>query len=254
MLVIHGIDAWTRHRNWFVRHGLRFVDVVVGVSRVTLDRFARWSDVTADRFRLLPNCVDLRMFSPGPKPERLAQELGLSNRTVIMTLGRLASEERYKGFDEVMETLPELARHIPQITYLICGDGPDRHRLEAKASALGVGERVVFAGFVPETLKSDYYRLADAYVMPSRGEGFGIVILEALASGLPVLGSLADGSREALLEGALGELVEPSRPDEVRQGILRTLARGKGNVADIGQFSVDAFRARASALAREVLA
>ena len=90
--------------------------------------------------------------------------------------------------------------------------GSDHGRLEAKAAALHVLDRVVFSGFVPEEQKADYYRLADAYVMPSRGEGFGIAFLEALACGLPVLGSKLDGGREALLDGALGLLVDPANP------------------------------------------
>lgn len=253
LLVIHGIDAWTPHRNPLVRRSLRRLGFVVGVSRVTLDRFASWARVSPGRLRLLHNCVNLRQFSPGPRPEHLERQLGLSNRTVIMTLGRLASEER-KGFDEVIEALSDLSRHVPAITYLICGDGPDRKRLEAKAVALGVGDRVVFSGFVPEAHKSDYYRLADAYVMPSRGEGFGIVFLEAMASGLPVMGSKVDGSREALLGGALGELVDPSNPGEVLQGILRTLGRGKAVPEELKQFSVEAFRVNAGTLAREALA
>ena len=184
----------------------------------------------------------------------LAACLGLSGRTVIMTLGRMAAGERYKGFDEVIDALPELARAIPDIAYLICGDGSDRLRLEEKAQALGVRDRVVFTGHVPDARKADYYRLADAYVMPSHGEGFGIVILEALASGLPVMGSLADGTREALLDGALGELVEPSRPEDVLQGILRTLKRGRGIPEGAQQFSAEAFPAKVGAIAREALA
>jgi glycosyltransferase involved in cell wall biosynthesis len=86
---------------------------------------------------------------------------------------------------------------------------PDRRCLQEKARSLGVHGRVVFAGYVPESEKADHYRLADAYVMPGRGEGFGIVYLEALACGVPVVASEVDGSREAVREGALGILVDP---------------------------------------------
>jgi|SRR5579862_529619 len=254
VLVIHGIDAWRRHRNPLVRMSVRAMDRVIGVSNLTLQRFSRWSRVPAGRLRLLPNCVDLRRFKPGPKPAALAQELGLLDRTVIMTLGRLASEERYKGFDEVIELLPELARQIPRIAYLICGNGPDRQRLEAKAAGLGVRERVVFAGFVPEELKPDYYRLADAYVMPSRGEGFGIVFLEALSCGLPVMGSSIDGSREALLDGAMGVLVNPEQTGDVLQGILATLSRAKRVPDELKKFSQASFAVLAANIMRDACA
>jgi asparagine synthase (glutamine-hydrolysing) len=254
VLIVHGIDAWARHPSAFVRTSLHAVDRVVGVSNVTLSRFGKWAETNPARFRLLPNSVDQDLFTPGVKPADLVRELGLEGRTVIMTLGHMASQERYKGFDEVIEALPALAREIPEITYLICGDGPDRGRLEKKARALGVGDRAVFAGFVPEARKAEYYRLADAYVMPSSGEGFGIVYLEALACGLPAMGSSMDGSREALLDGALGELVDPSDPVEVKSGIVRTLAAGKHVPERLQHFSTAAFRTRLSSIVSDVLA
>ena len=172
-----------------------------------------------------------------------------------MTLGRLASDERYKGFDEIIEVLPALAQRIPNISYLICGEGPDRSRLEAKADALQVRDRVVFAGFVSEEHKADYYRLSDAYVMPSWGEGFGIAFLEALACGIPALGSTLDGSREALLDGALGCLVDPSDSEDVKNGVLETLKRDKGKVPDgLSHYSYEAFTERAEAIVRDALA
>ena len=252
-LIVHGIDAWTRHRSHAVRVSLREIDRVVGVSTVTLERLNAWAHLDVARQRVLPTCVDLRQFTPGPKPADLVQSLGLGGKKVLMTLGRLATEERYKGFDEVIELMPELAAEIPNIVYLICGDGLDRARLEAKGKQLGVGERVIFTGFVDEQRKPDYYRLADAYVMPSRGEGFGIVFLEAMACGIPVLGSILDGGREALQDGKLGELVDPSRSDEVREGILRTLERGPGVPAGLARFSGEAFRERVGALVDDLL-
>jgi asparagine synthase (glutamine-hydrolysing) len=251
VLVIHGIDAWTPHRGVLVRWLIPSFDLVIGVSNVTLQRFTRWSKVPVDRLRLLPNCVDLRKYGAGPKPAALARNLGLEGRTVIMTLGRLASGERYKGFDEVIEALPALAKEVPDIVYLVCGDGPDRARLESKAAQLGVRQRVVFAGLVPEEEKAQYYRLADAYVMPSQGEGFGIAFLEALACGLPVLGSKVDGGREALLDGAMGVLVNPADRQEVKAGILQVLGRTRQVPRELQRFSFDAFSDRVHAIATE---
>jgi len=254
LLVVHGIDAWSPHPSRLARAGMARLDRVIGVSKLTLERFAAWARIDPARFRVLPNCVDLGKFAPGPKPADLLRQFGLERRTVLMTLGRLAGDERYKGFDEVIEALPALARQVPDICYLICGDGTDRARLEEKARALGVADRVVFAGFVPEERKADYFRLADAYVMPSTGEGFGIVHLEALASGIPTLGSTRDGSREALLEGELGELVDPSDKSQVLNGIVKTLSRPKGVPAALQQYSEAAFRGRVGVIVAETLA
>jgi asparagine synthase (glutamine-hydrolysing) len=253
LLIVYGIDAWTRRGPLASRSLSRFT-MIAGVSNLTLARFGSWASVDASKLRLLPGCVDARTYGPGPKPSDLAERLGLTNRTVIMTLGRLATEERYKGFDEILEALPALARQVPDISYLICGDGADRGRLEAKAEALKVRDRVVFTGFVPEDQKADYYRLADAYVMPSRGEGFGIVLLEALACGIPALGSRLDGSREALLSGTLGYLADPSNPGDVEAGVLMTLKRGTGKVPEgLRHYSHEAFALRTEAIVREAL-
>ena len=104
----------------------------------------------------------------------------------MLTLARLSAAERYKGIDELLELMPRLLRDIPSLTYVIAGDGDDRPRLEEKARALGVGSRVVFTGYVPESEKADHFRLADTFAMTGRGEGFGIVYLEALASGVAI--------------------------------------------------------------------
>ena len=254
ILIVHGIDAWTPHRSALVRASLRRFRLVVGVSKLTLRRFDAWARVGDDRLRLLPNCVDMSIHGPGPRSAALAAQLGLTGRTVIMTLGRLASEERYKGFDEVLEILPRLSAEIPDLSYLICGEGGDRRRLEHKAETLGVRDRVVFAGFVSEDRKAEHYRLADAFVMPSSGEGFGIVFLEALACGIPVLGSKVDGGREALLDGALGELADPSSPDEVAAGILAALGRGRGNVPELLQhYSYAEFARRLQGITGEIV-
>jgi asparagine synthase (glutamine-hydrolysing) len=254
LLLIFGVDAWTPHRNPLVRACVSQATAVASISELTWRRFAEWSGVEASKLRLLPPCVDPRRFGPGPKSAELVDRFGLAQRTVIMTLGRLCSEERYKGFDDVMEALPRVAKSVPNISYLICGDGPDRRRLEAKARTLNVHDRVVFTGFVPEEEKADYYRLADGYVMPSRGEGFGIVFLEALACGIPVMGSRLDGSQEALLGGRLGRLVEPSDPGDVHAGILEVLGCERGRVPSaLNHYSDEAFKRRASAIVREAL-
>jgi phosphatidyl-myo-inositol dimannoside synthase len=256
-LIVHGVDAWKPLRNRVVNRCVRLVDNFIAVSSVTRRRFLRWSGLRQDQGIVLPNCVDLSVFTPGPKPKDLITRYGLENRTVLLTLGRLAEEERYKGFDEVLEILPALAKDVPNITYFIVGDGPDRPRLEQKAEELSVADRVVFAGRISDEEKPDHYRLADAYVMPSSGEGFGIVLLEALACGIPVIGSKIDGSRDALRDGSLGLLVNPRNPAELHAAILQALAQGKESAQErldgVEYFSVERFRQRVFEICRELL-
>jgi phosphatidylinositol alpha-1,6-mannosyltransferase len=152
----------------------------------------------------------------------------------------------------VIEVLPRLVARMPGVRYLVCGDGTDRARLEAKVKALGLAEHVRFAGFVPEDRKADFYRVADAFVMPSRGEGFGIAFLEAAACGLPLVGSKLDGGREALLEGRLGLLVDPDDPDEIEAAICAALARPKRVPEELTEFSFARFAGRASRIALDI--
>jgi glycosyltransferase involved in cell wall biosynthesis len=249
--VIHGIDAWSPRTfpSVLTRPLTERVEAYIAVSQYTATKFVSWSRVTMDRIVILPNCVDLNRFQPLERDPTLADRYGLRSSKVIMTVGRLAPSERYKGFDEVIDVLPRLSPHVPRLKYLIVGDGPDRPRLETKARSLGVSDQVVFAGLISEAEKNAHYNLADAYVMPSSGEGFGIVLIEAAACGLPVIGSCVDGSREALLGGRLGRLVDPNRPDELVEAILAAFrARGPSTrKADIEVFSSDNFKRRVAA-------
>ena len=222
-LVIHGFEAWKPTRYPLANSIASRVDAVIAVSRLSAQRFSAWSSIAADRVFVLGNCVDLDHFVPMPRDAQLVARYGLTGRRVIMTLGRLANRERYKGFDEVLDVLPLLISRIPDIKYLIVGGGDDHTRLEAKAEQLGVSSHVVFAGKTPESEKVAHYSLADAYVMPSSGEGFGIVLLEAAACGVPVIGSAIDGSREALLNGTLGRLVDPRNPKALIEAICNAL-------------------------------
>jgi phosphatidylinositol alpha-1,6-mannosyltransferase len=251
-LFIYGIDAWERPRNPLLGWLARRADRVISISKVTTQRFQSWADLPENRLRLLPCTVDLERFRPGEADPALVARYGLAGKRVLFTFGRLVSEARAKGMDEVMQAMPALLADFPNLVYLIGGEGPDRTRLESKAKALGLAERVIFAGRISEEEKVAHYRLADAYVMPSRGEGMGIVILEAMAAGLPALASAKDGSREALLDGKLGPLVDPDDMDSVAAGIRTVLGRAKGRPEGLAYFSIANFRRRLSKLLDEV--
>ena len=113
---------------------------------------------------------------------------------------------------------------------------------------------MIFTGYVPESEKADHYRLADAFIMPSRGEGFGFVFLEAMACGIPVLASKVDGSREAVRNGSLGMMVSPADPKEIKEAVLATLKRPKGTIPEgLEYFSFSNFQQRLYSIINELV-
>jgi asparagine synthase (glutamine-hydrolysing) len=248
VLQVHGIDAW-QPPNLPARLALSCIESVWSVSGVTRDRMNRWAGLPLSKYVIIPNMVHLERYGAGQRRAELVSRFHLEGRKVLVTLARLAEKERYKGIDEVLEAMPQLLEQEPTITYLVMGDGDDQARLEEKARALGVSERVIFTGLIDEEDKAEYLRLADVFVLPGRAEGFGIVYLEALACGIPVVGSQLDGSREALMDGELGELADPASLSSVRACILRALAKPKGVPPGLVNYDWPHYRDRVAAAA-----
>jgi glycosyltransferase involved in cell wall biosynthesis len=244
VLIIHGIEAWQPSGRRFVDRLVNKVNFVIAVSNVTKQRFLGWSHLSDAMAFVLPNSIDMKRFHPKEKNSSLLRKHGLERKRVLMTLGRVTGRERYKGFDEVLEVLPELIQEFPDLVYLIVGGGDDLERLRKKAAALGLEERVTFTGVIAEDDKVDYYNLADAFLMPGRGEGFGITLLEAMACGLPTLASILDGSREALLDGELGVLVDPRNSEDLKRGIREILSRPKKVPPGLEYFSFTRYQER----------
>jgi glycosyltransferase involved in cell wall biosynthesis len=211
----HGIEAWSV-RAPSVRHALRRAERVVAVSTVTAERLAQAAALPVGRIALLPNAVDTARFTPGDARADVEHRLADLPRPRLLTVARLDATEGYKGVDVVLRALAGPARPLGA-SYVVVGEGSDRPRLEVLAAGLGVAAR--FLGRADERDLVDLYRACDVFVMPSRGEGFGIVFAEAAACGRPLVAGNADGSVDALGGGALGLLCDPSSVDEVAAAI-----------------------------------
>jgi phosphatidyl-myo-inositol dimannoside synthase len=253
VVVLHGVEAWTRPRKILRRIAAGHADWVVSVSSYTLQRFAEWVPVRQDRTVVFPCCVDFGRFTPGAASEAVLQTYRIAGRSVVLTLGRLAATERYKGFDELLEVLGRLREAEPSVVCVIAGSGDDRPRLEAKARALGVADHVRFTGYVRDEDLVDLYRAARLFVLAGYGEGFGIVLLEAMACGIPVVASTLDGSFEAVGRGTLGIAVDPRDRDALAGAILDGLRRPVGRPPGLENFSFTAFQDRTHALLRRLL-
>ena len=241
VLSIHGIEAWKPPPSILARRLLKHVDRVISVSEVTRIRFLNWSKIKPEQVRLMPNAIKLDLYGMKPKNPLLVERYRLEGKTVLMTLGRLSTIQRHKGIDEILEVLPELLLKFSNLVYLIAGGGDDITRLERKAGQLGLDEHVVFCGFVPEEEKADHYRIADAFALTGRGDGFGFVLLEAMACGTPVVASVLDGSREAVLEGELGRVVNPDDKQDLVNGISEVLKKERGIPERLDYFSYPRF-------------
>ena len=254
VLMVYGIEAWKPTKKPWINHIVKKVDAFVSISEFTKKHFLAWSKLSSDNGFLLPNAIHVSQYGAGHKSKQLIDRYRLSGKIVLMTLARLDDSEQYKGIDEILEVLPNLIQEIPDITYLVVGDGTDRQRLQEKAEALGVDRHVVFTGRILDSEKADHYRVADVFAMPGRGEGFGFVFLEAMACGIPVIASKVDGSREAVRDGRLGIMVDPSNPAEIKLAIQNALMQPKQVVPEgLEYFSFKNFEQRSCDIFRKIL-
>jgi glycosyltransferase involved in cell wall biosynthesis len=148
---------------------------------------------------------------------------------VLFTLTRLSSSEQYKGYDKVIEVVAQLVKEKPNLKYLIGGKGDliEVERIETLIKSYHLENQIQLLGFIKEEELANHFLVADNYIMPSHNEGFGIVFIEAAFYGLPVIAGNIDGSSDALLDGKLGELVNPDSKDEIKRAILKSISRPK---------------------------
>jgi len=173
----------------------------------------------------------------------------------------MVASERYKGHDVVLRALPAVVAEISGLTYVIVGDGDDRPRLERLSEELRISKHVVFTGEVGDSDLAALYSRSDVFVLPARtelnerspkGEGFGIVFLEAMAFGKPVVGPNYGAPTEIIQNGWNGLLVNPVDSGSVADALIKLLSdpevahqMGKAGRQKVrGQYSYESFRER----------
>ncbi len=220
-VLTYGKEVWEPLPNKY-QQALKQATKILTISRYSRDRCCESNHLDPEKFQLLPCMVDGDKFIPGLLPVDLIEGYNLQRAKVLMTVARLWSGDPYKGVDVTIRSLPIILQSFSEVKYLIIGQGDDQTRLAKLAQDLGVGEKVIFAGFVPTEDLVKHYQVADAYVMPSQ-EGFGIVYLEAMACGLPVLSGDGDGSADPLQDGKLGWRVPHRDPEAVANACIEML-------------------------------
>ena len=221
--IAHGIEAWNI-QNSALQTALRHADKILAVSNYTRDRLLKEQNLDPSKVLILPNTFDSSRFNVAPKPKHLLQRYQLNpKQPVILTVARLTDAKQYKGYIQILKALPEIRQRLPNVHYIIAGTGDGKPQIEQLVSQLNLQTCVTLAGFVPDDDLCDHYNLCDAFAMPSKREGFGIVYLEALACGKPTLGGTQDGAVDALGDGELGALVDPDDIDAIAQTLVQIL-------------------------------
>lgn len=160
--------------------------------------------------KIMPNPIDLRRFAPGPE----------KRETSLLFLGRL---EKEKGVLDLLEAFSTIAQERPAIRLLLCGIGAAECQLKQRAEQLGIASQVSFPGWVDGDRKSALLQQAGAFVLPSYAEGMPMAVLEAMASGLPVVASRVGAVTDMLDNGACGFLVTPGDIGQLRHALLAAL-------------------------------
>ncbi|HWD90017.1 MAG TPA: glycosyltransferase family 4 protein [Mucilaginibacter sp.] len=224
-LVAHGIEVW-RPLSFAKRTFLkRYCDKVICVSAFTKSQMFKWHQLDGEKCVVLNNAIDpfIRQPDEFEKPDYLVNRynLGPANK-IIFTLTRLASSEQYKGYEQVIKAVGRLKLRFPGIKYILSGqyDAMEEMRIRDLIRACDVEDEVILTGFLDENELVDHFLLADLFVLPSKKEGFGIVFIEALACGLPVICGNADGSVDAIRNGELGIAINVDSPDELERTII----------------------------------
>lgn len=221
--IAHGVEAWNIERP-ALQTALHHADRILAVSSYTRDRLLKEQNLDPSKISLLPNTFDPNRFKIADKPTHLLERYKLQpDQPIILTVSRLSLCESYKGYDKVLEALPQIRRVIPNVHYIIVGKGDARPDIEQLIRENQLQDCVTLAGFIPDAELCDYYNLCDVFAMPSKLEGFGIVYLEALACGKPALGGNQDGAIDALCHGQLGALVEPNDVGAIAKTIIQIL-------------------------------
>lgn len=209
---IHMTEWWLTFESWRV---------------ITCSRYMAWEvqtyfDSPADKIEVIPNGVDPRPFDALANVDLSSFRLSFArpDQAIVYYVGRVVPE---KGLSVLVDAVPLVLREWPAVKFVLAGGGGYANDLRAKAYALGVEENIIFAGRIPDGVRDRLFKVADCAVFPSLYEPFGIVALEAMAAGTPVVAADVGGLSEVVEMHETGIKVYPNNPESLAWGILHTL-------------------------------
>lgn len=209
---LHGAEAWEALRSGGLR-ALQRADRVIAVSQHSLRRFeALHGSLPAARVCSLATEEDT---APDPMPT--------SKSPLVLIVGRIDAAESYKGHDRMVEAWPSVVAAVPKARLVVVGSGSGLAALQAQVAASPARSSIELRGFVEAGALNALWAQASLFAMPSRGEGFGLVYVEAMRHGLPVITSTEDAGCEVNVDGVTGFCVDLLQPDDLPGAIIRIL-------------------------------
>ncbi|MDA4127891.1 MAG: glycosyltransferase family 4 protein [Thaumarchaeota archaeon] len=229
-------------KRYLMRHALRHYDALISVSDFVRHRFSKFVGERPSRQYTVYNGVDIDFFNPAIDPTPLRRRLGLTNKKVVLYVGRLAPR---KGVQHLLDAFALAVKTFPELALVICGRGEMEGGLRSQTQKLELTQRVVFPGLVPQEDLPLYYALSDVVAVPSTYEPMGIVPLEAMSAGRPVVASNTGGIPEVVEDTRTGLLVPPGDAPALAEALCslcadEDLARKlgeRGRAAVVGKYT-----------------
>jgi phosphatidylinositol alpha-1,6-mannosyltransferase len=215
-VITYGIEVW-QPLSPSQRKALQQADVVLAISDYTKEELVKHSSVPAHKIHIFPCALD--PFWQTGVPLTTQENL----QPVMLSVTRMNKEDRYKAIDNVIRSLPAIVEKVGAVQYRVVGQGDDVPRLRALAAGLGMSRYVTFLGGVTDAELREQYGACSLFIMPSKKEGFGIVFLEAMAYGKPVIGGAHGGTPSVVKDGETGFLVDSADVEGIAQSITRLL-------------------------------
>lgn len=207
---IHGVETWMARR----------ADHVIACSHYMRGHVADVYDLDEDRISVIPNGIDPDDLQPVEDLEELRARFAAPHEKLVLLVGRLVYE---KGFQLALDALPGLIRRLGDVRFLVAGSGTHEGELRKQAERLGLMEHGTFLGWIGDDVLHSLYRIADLTVVPSIYEPFGIVALEAMASGCPCIVADTGGLREVVPNHDVGLRFKTRSPRSLSHWITRVL-------------------------------
>jgi phosphatidyl-myo-inositol dimannoside synthase len=257
-VVAHGVDAW-QPLPASRRRALRGADLAIAPSQFTCEQLHTVQGVARKKIRLLPWALPPEVLCVVESPEKATPPPGFPQGRVVLAVGRWAASERYKGADDLILAVAQLRTSIPDLQLVLVGDGDDLLRLQQLAKTTGASAGIHFLGGISNEALAACYSHAEIFALPSSGEGFGFVFLEAMAFGKPIVAAAAGGATDLVRHEVNGLLVPPGDWQQLVQALARLLGddrlreqlgkRGKEIAQE--EFTFSSFTTRLEALLRE---